>query len=67
MKRIAVPRRIGHERADDREGEDCLVLLHRVGIPAHLGKAEQGYISSGLKKMKMSNMLSHFFELTASR
>jgi hypothetical protein len=43
MKRIAVFRRVGQQGADNAEGEACLVSLHRAGIPAHVGKAEEGY------------------------
>jgi hypothetical protein len=43
MKRIAVFRRLGHEGADDAEGDACLISLCRAGIPVHIGKAEEGY------------------------
>jgi hypothetical protein len=69
MKRIAVLRRVGHALADDAEGEACLVSLHRAGIPAHIGKAEEGdnilWIEEGADVERAIALLrAHGFEVT---
>jgi len=47
MKRITIPRRLGHEL--DAGADDCLAYVIWAGIPAHLGRAEPGATYFGSK------------------
>jgi type III secretory pathway lipoprotein EscJ len=40
MKRINIPRRLGH--ALDTDADDCLAYVNWAGISAHMGRAEPG-------------------------
>jgi type III secretory pathway lipoprotein EscJ len=65
MKRIKIPRRLGHEL--DADADDCLAYVSWAGIAAHIGRPERGrnilWVEDSDFEPALALLRSHDFEM----